>query len=123
MRQHRGERGAGHLKAIVWTLILLALIFTAFKVVPVLIDEYQFQDSIENIARFASANRQNNEAVKQEVLKVVEKQELPIQADQIKVDGSAGNVHIHVDYSVTVDLWVYQWTLNFHPAADNKALF
>jgi hypothetical protein len=28
-----------------------------------------------------------------------------------------------VDYSVTVDLGVYQWTLNFHPTATNNALF
>jgi hypothetical protein len=28
-----------------------------------------------------------------------------------------------VDYSVTVDLHVYQWTLNFHPTVTNNALF
>ena len=117
------ERGAGRAKAIIWTGILLSLIFVAIKVVPVLIDEYQFQDSIQNIARFASANRQNNEQVKQEVLKVVAKQELPIQPDQVRVDGTGGNVHIHADYSVTVDLKVYEWTLDFHPAADNSALY
>jgi cell division protein FtsL len=122
-RERHGERGAGHLKAIVWSLILLALIYIAVKVIPVLVDEYQFQDSIQNVARFASANRQNNEQVKQEVVKVAEKQELPIQPDQIKVEGTSGNVHIHVDYSVTLDLKVYQWTLNFHPAADNSALY
>jgi hypothetical protein len=38
------------------------------------------------------------------------------------VEGNAGNIHINVDYSVTVDLKVYQWTLNFHPAASNAAL-
>jgi len=122
-RSRCGEKGAARAKAIIWTSIFLALIFTGVKVIPVLVDEYQFQDSIQNIARFASANRQNNEQVKQEVLKVAAKQELPIQADQVRVEGSGGNVHIHADYSVTVDLKVYQWTLAFHPAADNNALY
>ena len=46
-----------------------------------------------------------------------------MEAEDIKVEGNAGNIHINVDYSVTVDLRVYQWTLNFHPAVSNDALF
>ena len=118
-----GQRGAGHVKAIVWTFILAALIFVAVKVIPVLINEYQFQDGLQNIAQFASATRKNNEQVRQAVLDEVQKEDLPIQSENIKVEGNSGNVRINVDYSVTVDLKVYQWTLNFHPAASNNALF
>ena len=90
--------------------------------VPVLINEYQFQDSLQDIARFASVNRRTNEQVKQAVIDEAKKEELPIEADDVKVEGSGGNVHINVEYSVTIDLKVYQWTLNFHPAANNAAL-
>ena len=117
------ERGAGSLKAIVWTVILVAFVYAAVMLIPVLINEYEFQDSLQNIARFASVNRKNNEQVKQAVLEEAQKEDLPIQAEDIKVEGSAGNVHINVDYSVTVDLKVYQWTLNFHPDATNLSLF
>jgi cell division protein FtsL len=117
------ERGAGHLKAILWTGVLVALIFAGFKVVPVLITEYQFQDGIQNIARFASATRKSNEEVKKAVLEEAQKDDVPIQTEDVKVEGSSGNVHINVDYSVTVDLAVYQWTLNFHPTANNAPAF
>ncbi len=117
------ERGAGSLKAIVWTVILVAFVYAAVMLIPVLINEYEFQDSLQNIARFASVNRKNNEQVKQAVLEEAQKEDLPVQAEDIKVEGSAGNVHINVNYSVTVDLKVYQWTLNFHPAATNLSLF
>jgi cell division protein FtsL len=117
------EKGAGNLKAIIWTIILVAFVYTAVMVIPVLINEYEFQDSLQNIARFASVNRKNNEQVKQAVLEEAQKEDLPVQAADIKVEGSAGNVHINVDYSVTVDLKVYQWTLNFHPDATNLSLF
>ena len=63
-----------------------------------------------------------NEQVKQAVLAEAQKEDLPVEAEDIKVEGNAGNIHINVDYSVTVDLKVYQWTLNFHPAASNAAL-
>lgn len=103
-------------------MILVAFIYTAAMVIPVLINEYQFQDNLQNIARFASVNRKTNEQIRKEVLDEAQKEDLPVQVDDIKVEGSAGNVRISVDYSVTVDLKFYQWTLNFHPAAYNASL-
>jgi cell division protein FtsL len=103
-------------------MILVAFIYAAAMIIPVLINEYQFQDSLQNIARYASVNRKNNDQVRQAVLDEAQKEDLPVQAGDIKVEGNAGNIHINVDYSITVDLKVYQWTLNFHPAASNAAL-
>jgi predicted membrane protein len=117
-----GERGGGNLKAIVWTMILVAFVYGAVIVLPVLINEYEFQDSLQSIARFASVNRKNNEQVRQAVLEEAQKEDLPVQAEDIKVEGNSGNVHIDVAYSVTVDLKVYQLTLNFHPEASNASL-
>jgi len=98
-------------------------VYAAVMVIPVLINEYEFQDSLQNIARFASVNRKNSEQVKQAVLEEAQKEDLPVQAEDIKVEGNAGNIHINVTYTVTVDLKVYQLTLNFHPDASNAALF
>jgi hypothetical protein len=117
-----GESGKGHLKAIIWTTILVAFIYVAAIVLPVLINEYQFQDSLQNIARFASVNRKSGEQIRKDIMDEAQKEDLPVQADDIKVQSNAGNIHINVDYSVTVDLKVYQLTLNFHPAASNASL-
>jgi hypothetical protein len=119
---HAGERGKGTLKAIIWTLILASGVYVAFKVLPVLAAEYEFQDSMQTIARNASANGGTIEKIQDAVLKEAEKAQLPIGKDDIKVTGKSGTVTINVDYSVTVDLTLYQWTLNFHPAASNDSL-
>lgn len=120
--KRNGERGKGHLKAIIWTMILVAFIYSAAMVLPVLINEYEFQDSMQDIARFASINRKTPEQIQKAVLDEALREDLPVQAEDIKVQSQAGNIHINVDYSVTVDLKVYQWTLNFHPTASNSAL-
>ena len=120
--KRNGERGAGHLKAIVWTTILVAFIYVSAIVLPVLINEYQFQDSLQNIARFASVNRKSSEQIRKDIMDEAQKEDLPVQAENIKVESNVGNIHINVDYSVTVDLKVYQLTLNFHPAANNASL-
>ncbi len=121
--RRNGQRGAAHLKAIIWTLIIAAMFYTGFKVIPVLFAEYQFQDGLQTVARFSSANRWDNAKTRQAVAAEALKDEIPVQDEDIKVIGSAGNVDITVDYSVTVDLSVYQWTIHFHPEVSNKALF
>jgi cell division protein FtsL len=122
-KKRHGEKGAARAKAIIWTLIFLSMIYVGIKVIPVLVTEYQFEDSIQEIARFASATRKSNEQIKQAVFDEAQKEDLPVTNDAIKVEGSAGNVRINVEYSVIVDLKVYQWTLLFHPATSNKAVY
>lgn len=116
------ERGAGHFKAILWLFAFAAFVYVMVKVVPVLVDNFQFQDGVQNIARFASATRQTPEQIRAAVLKEAQKDDVPIDEKDIKIDAVSGNVRIHVDYSVTVDLTVYQWTLNFHPSVGNDSL-
>lgn len=122
LMKRNGEKGAGHMKAIVWTVILVAFIYVTAMTIPVLINEYQFQDSLDEIARFSSVGHKSNNDVQKAVLEEAQKEDLPIQAEDIKVAGSGGNIHINVDYSVTVDLKVYQLTINFHPTASNSAI-
>jgi Domain of unknown function (DUF4845) len=119
----RGEWGGSYLKPIIWTVVLLSAVYVAVKTVPVLIAEYEFQDSLQTIARFASVNRQSDDSIRESILKEAVKSELPVSKEDIKIVGNAGNVRINVDYSVTVDLSLYQWTLNFHPSVSNDALF
>jgi hypothetical protein len=116
------ERGVGRVKAIFWTLVLATFVYVSAKVVPALVNEYQFQDGIQTLARFATVNRQTPEQIRAAVLKEAQKDDVPVAAEDIKVDAVNGNIKIRADYSVTVDLKVYQWTLNFHPAASNDSL-
>jgi len=117
-----GERGSSHLKAILWILALVAFIYVTAKVTPALINEFEFQDGVQTIARFATATRQTPEQIRAAILKEAEKDDVPIDANDVKVQAVNGNVRIKVDYSVTVDLTVYQWTLNFHPNVSNDSL-
>jgi cell division protein FtsL len=121
--KRHAEKGAGKLKAIFWTLLLAAFIYVSVKVIPALVNEYQFQDGIQTIARFATMNRQTPDQIREAVLKEAQKDNLAIGAEDIKVEATNGNVKINADYSVVVDLAVYQWTLNFHPSVSNNALF
>ena len=116
------QRGAGHFKAILWLLLFVSFIYVMIKIVPVLVNDFEFQDGVQTIARFASATRQTPEQIRAAVLKEAQKDDVPIDTQDIKIEALSGDVRIHVEYSVIVDLTVYQWTLNFHPSASNDSL-
>ena len=117
-----GQLGAGRLRAILWLLALGTFVFVMIKVVPILVNDFVFQDGMQTIARYATATRQNPDQIRADILKEARKDEVPVDEKDIKVEAMSGNVRIHVQYSVTVDLTVYQWTLNFHPAVSNDSL-
>lgn len=117
-----GERGGANLKAIIWTVILVAFIYVIAMVIPVLINEYEFQDGMQSIARFATVNRRTNDQLQKAVLEEAQKEDLPVEADDVKILSNGKTIDIDVSYSVTIDLKVYQWTLNFHPTASNTGL-
>ena len=110
------------MKAILWTLVLAAFVYVTVKVLPALINEFQFQDGVQTIARFATATRQTPEQIRAAILNEAQKDNVPLEVGDVKVEAVNGNVRINVDYSVTVDLTVYQWTLNFHPKISNDSL-
>jgi hypothetical protein len=117
------ERGGSALKTLIWLAILGAFAYVAIKTVPVLMAEYQFQDFMQTTARFASVNRNQTAAdVSKLVMDEATKQSIPVKPEDIHVTAQAGLVNISADYSVTVDLSVYQLTLNFHPSAVNQPL-
>jgi hypothetical protein len=118
----RSQRGGGRLKAIIGIGVLASMIYVGAKVVPVLVNNYQFQDAIESTARFASVNRQGPDDIRTAVFKEAQNEDIPIAAEDIHVKGEGGHVEINADYTVTLDLKVYQWTLNFHPNARNNPL-
>ena len=121
-RSHRSQRGAGKLKAIVFTIVLLAAVYAAFKLVPPYVAEYQIQDKIQELARFGIVNRYTDEQVRDNVFKAAEDLNLPVKREDIKVTVTQAVCKISLDYSVPVDLLFYSTELHFSPSSENKSI-
>jgi hypothetical protein len=118
----RSQSGEGKLKAIVWTILLVYGIFAAYRIIPAYVAEYQLADKMQEIARFSVVNRYSEEQVRDNVYKVVQDLDIPVKKDQIKVS-TGSTVKVSLEYSVPVDLLVYQTDLHFTPSSENKAAF
>src|SRR5262249_11274386 len=119
-RASAGERGEGKAKAIIVTAILAFLIYAAVKVVPPYVAEYELSDSMTETARFASVNRNNEEQIRDAIVRKNDKLKIPATKEDVKVTAAAGRVTIVVDYKVPIDLMVYKFDLHFTPSTANK---
>ncbi len=120
--RRKWERGGARLKAIVWLLIFGAAIYVAAKVVPIYFANYQLQDKMQTVARFATVNRQSEEEVRDIIYREIQERDIPARREDIHVESNQRGVRISVEYVVTVNLRVYQLDLHFNPTADNRAL-
>ncbi len=119
---HRGE---GRLKAIIWTVILVLVGYTCYKIVPIYVAEYQLQDKMQETARYASALRQTDEQIRDAVFREIQDLNIPVRREAIKIENIESNgrrVRISVDYTTPLDLFFYHTDLHFTPTSENKSL-
>jgi YbbR domain-containing protein len=122
--ERAGQRGGSKLNTLITLAIVGALAFIAVKIVPVYVNNYQFQDSIESESRFALSSypKKSVDDIRDDVFKKVQELGIPAREEDIQVTVNNTDVDIGLDYSVPIDLAVYQFTLQFHPHADNHSI-
>jgi hypothetical protein len=116
------QRGGGTIKAILWSAILIYGAFVAYKILPAYVAEYQLADKMQEQARFSVVNHYSDEQVRDNIFKVVKDLEIPVKREEIKVVANSDVVKISMDYTIPVDLLVYQLNLHFTPSSENKNL-
>src|SRR5213595_910879 len=116
------ERGEGRLKGILIVVIVALAIYSAWKVVPVYVNEYQLSDKMQEQARFAVVNRYTEDQIRDNILKVIQDLDIPAKRESIKVVSTNSIVRISLEYTVPVDLLFYHMDLHFSPSSENKAL-
>jgi len=118
----RSQRGEGKLKAIIYTIILLAAVYAAVKVVPVYVAEYELKDKITEQARFAVVNRYTEDQIRDIIFKVIQDLDIPANREDIKVQNTNHGIMITVNYSVPVDFKVYKTEFSFSPSSEGRDL-
>jgi len=118
------QRGGSKLNTLITLAILGAMGFVAVKIVPVYVTNYEFQDSIESESRFALAGypKKSVDDIRDDVFKKIQDLGIPAKEDDIQVTVDNSDVDIGLNYSVPINLQVYQFTLQFHPHADNHSI-
>jgi len=115
----------GTVKAMVGVVLIAAVVYAAFQIVPPELSNYSFQDDLRTIALSTGANPHTTDQVLiEEVMKKAGEHQIPLAPEQITIQriGSVGApaVYVAADYTVPVTLPGYQFTLHFNPSSGNK---
>ena len=121
--QRRFERGEGRLKGILIVVIIVLAIYTAWKMVPPFVNDYQLSDRMQEQSRYAMVNHYTEEQIRDNIYKVMVDLDIPAKREDIKIVANNNVVKVSLDYTVPVDVLVYHADLHFTPNSETKSLF
>lgn len=115
----------GTIKAIIGFLVIVAIIYVLFQIVPPELANYSFQDDLRQIAMMGGTNpHQKDQELIDQVLKKAQDHDITLTPEQVTVQriGTPGSpaVYVAADYTVLVTLPGYPVTLHFTPSSGNK---
>ena len=122
-RRRRFERGEGRLKGILIVVVLVLGIYTAWKMVPPYVNDYQLADKMQEQSRYAMVNHFTEDQIRDNIFKVIQDLDIPAKREDIKVVSNNSVVKISLNYSVPVDVLMYHRDIHFSPNSEDKALF
>lgn len=119
----RKAGGGTKLQLLIALVITAAIILGAIRIIPVYVRSYEFEDFMRAQAKFAGVEQKPADLIRQELLQKAAELELPISREQIQVLPRRGGVHIAANYSIQVDLVLYQPYLDFDFTADTATAY
>lgn len=117
MRRHRRERGEGQFGCVVGLLLLVIVVFIAYKMIPVKVKAADLRQTVVDEAK--SAGTHNDDLILHSILKKAQDSGLPVTEDQVKIDRGVSTIKVDVDYTVPVQFPGFTYNWHFHHHAEN----
>jgi hypothetical protein len=109
----RSQAGGLKVSTVIVLMIMLSGAFLAFKALPPMITNFEFQDDMDRQARFSVYSSADADSVRAKVLARARVLGLPVTPNQVDVHKSYDQVTIHVKYDVPVRVPFHPFTLHF----------
>jgi hypothetical protein len=103
----------GKLKGLLLVLLVFACVYTGWKLIPPLVNEYRLQDELDDIARRATYSAKSDEDIRNTVIQKAATFDIPLREDQVSISRTADGCGITVHYRLHFDLIVYQYDKDF----------
>jgi hypothetical protein len=109
-------------KALFGVLVVVAVFYSAWMLLPPYVNNYQFQDDIRSEALMNSYTSKSDQDIRNTLAKKAAEYDIPLRAEQINVQRNGAELSIWADYTVHVDLPGLPLDLKFHPATKNRRI-
>ena len=107
------EEGKGAIGCIFSIVLLLIVIFLAFKLVPVYFNYYEFKGAFQQTVSRAGARSVQDELIVKDLISIAERNNIVLKKENVHIRRFAGQLYIDVEYSVPVNFLVLKRDLKF----------
>ena len=110
------------IKGLIALLVVVAAIYVAWNMIPPYFNNYQFQDTLDDIARKNSYSQNTDDAIKEIVVSKAQSSNIVLKPDEITVSHTVDGLGISVHYKVHVDMIVHPVDIDFGANSMNKRI-
>jgi hypothetical protein len=111
-KKHSSALGEGRIGMVISLFIAVAILYTAFKVVPVLVKTYDYSEQVETLSRRGAAlGRTTADDIRKRLLREAERLELPVRDEDIRVQMTDKRIKVEIKYAVPINLAGYIYNL------------
>ena len=110
------------IKGLIALLVIAGMIYVAWYMIPPYFNNYQFQDSLDDIARHNSYTSVTDDGLKEIVANKALADNIPLKPEQIVISHTTDGLGISVHYRIHVDMIVHPVDLDFVANSLNKRL-
>jgi acetyltransferase-like isoleucine patch superfamily enzyme len=107
------------LKAFIGVFAVVAFFYLTWKILPPYIEEYQFQQEIQSIARNNEYTPLDENGIRDQVKRKITEIGVPVSPESVVIQKNGSDVTIGTNYTVHIDAVLYPFDLTFHPATKN----
>lgn len=101
------------MKFLVTTVAAILLVYTGIRVVPVLFNNFEFQDDVRQAALFGAYHQDSEDQIAADLQQRAQNLGLPVGPDQIQVYHSDRGLVIDVDFDVPISLPLHVFNIHF----------
>src|SRR5258708_18839960 len=111
------------IKGLIAFLVIAAAIYVAWNMIPPYFNNYQLQDTLDDIARRNSYTSVTDDGVKEIIITKAQSDNITLKPEQITITRTPDGLGITVHYRVHVDMIVHPVDLDFVANSINKRIY
>lgn len=112
----------GKLKGFIGIAVVVGAFYVAWNMIPPYFNNYQLQDSLDDIARRQSYTMTSEDDIKKLVVNKAASDDITLKEDQVAVTRTSNGVGITVHYRIHVEMVVHPMDLDFTANSFNKRI-
>jgi len=112
----------GKIKGFIGIVIVVGAFYVAWNMIPPYFNNYQLQDTLDDVARRQSYTATSEDDIKKIVVSKAAADDIVLKEDQVAVTRTASGVAISVRYRIHVEMIVHPVDLDFTANSYNKRI-